>query len=524
MNILTIDLGSYSVKFLETRLDKKSLVLEGHNEFIIPISNNNEELLVNQHNAIKSYLERSNFDGRIIFQYPEQLITSRYLTLPVTSRKKVEQMIPFQLEENLPFPITHAHYTSELHKTQNGTIAIINITHENVFKNWFESLKFNEILPTILTTELSLVQNFIDAKNINEPSCVLDIGHHTTKAYFINEKRIVSNHVSYLAGESINEVIAQTYNVSDADAVTYKHKNCFMLTTSQYSDVATDQLEFATIMKKTFAPLILDMKKWMLGFRVQCINPIHKVYLAGGTANISNLSNFLTEELSTPVEKIRLFDSKGHESFDLTPKEQMTFFLTGIMAKTHLTKSPVTNLLTGHFSNSFVGSFPLYSTAFIFTRVTIVAILIILGLSIERLFISNEIEKISKKTYSEIKKPALNIPKPQQRNLKKQPNKILKYIVKNNTKLKKEVLEIKAIQKNNPINEMLKIGQFVSNDDKLRLETYKQTGKKISSKISSSLLQKLEQIDSQLNTLKLHKLEKSINKTKKIINIDFELK
>ena len=59
---------------------------------------------------------------------------------------------------------------------------------------------------------------------------ILDLGHSTTKAYFIHQQQIVSTHISYVAGSVIDQVIAETYQISLPEAIIYKHQNSFLLT------------------------------------------------------------------------------------------------------------------------------------------------------------------------------------------------------------------------------------------------------------------------------------------------------
>src|SRR5690606_4800527 len=123
-------------------------------------------------------------------------------------------------------------------------------------------------------------------------TCFLDIGHSGTKAYFVIGNRVVSTHLSNIGGELIDTLIAETYQIPHDEAVAYKHQSAFFLTEGQYSQVNEEQKAFALTMKKAMAPLISDLKRWILGHRVKYGTSISKIILTGGTSRINNIDNF----------------------------------------------------------------------------------------------------------------------------------------------------------------------------------------------------------------------------------------
>ena len=261
MNILAIDIGTYSIKFFEIKPERKSLSIVDKNEIILedmkahyPNITNLKDL---QREIVANYIIKKPNDLRIIFQIPNEFITTRYMEIPGTSKRKTEQIIPFQLDENLPYSINQAHYSSRMIKKSNGFSVISNITQLNVFKDYLSFFEAKDAQPTTITSEISTIQSYIDHVRLNDTCCILDIGHKTTKAYFIQDRKIVANHTSYIAGSSINEVISKTYQISIEDAILYKHENSFFLTDEQFEQVKPEQKEFALLMKQLM-PLVSD--------------------------------------------------------------------------------------------------------------------------------------------------------------------------------------------------------------------------------------------------------------------------
>ena len=258
MNIIAIDRGSYSVKFIEGRVDRKSFQIDHVQEVTldhIRAQHNDPNLTITdlQDDIIAAYLEQTPVEGKIISQIPAELITARFLDLPVTNKRKAEMMVPFQLDENLPYPTAMAHMTTTLEKYQTGTWALVNIAKRDDFAAYFSHLKENGLLPSVLTSELSLYQSQASNFGPHASQCYLDIGHSGSKAYFVIDNRVVSTHLSHVGGELIDTLIAQTYQIPHDEAVAYKHQSAFFLTEGQYDQVNDEQRAFALTMKKAMA-------------------------------------------------------------------------------------------------------------------------------------------------------------------------------------------------------------------------------------------------------------------------------
>ena len=102
---------------------------------------------------IKSFWDGSD-DSKVIFQVPNWLLTSRHLTLPTKKQKQVAMMIPFQLEEKLPYSISESHYVSWIEKKKEHSRIAVSIVKKMIFKIITVFSKGRGTLPSILTSEL----------------------------------------------------------------------------------------------------------------------------------------------------------------------------------------------------------------------------------------------------------------------------------------------------------------------------------------------------------------------------------
>ncbi|CBW26136.1 putative membrane protein [Halobacteriovorax marinus SJ] len=521
MNILAIDLGSYSVKFYECRLERKQLKYLGHREVIIAKIRSQfaPETTTNEiHNEIvKSYLKQSQFEGKIIYQIQEQFTSSRYLELPVNSRKKAEQMIPFQLEEDIPYSLKDIHFTSTLIKNGENFSALISIAQLDYFDNYYNYLESSGTLPAILTTEMGVIQSFIDQKAYSGSFCVVDIGHETTKAYFIHNREVISSHLTNLGGKVLDEIIAQTYQISIDEAIIYKHENCFFLTEDQLDDVTGEQREFAKLMQQAIMPLVLDLKRWELGYRVKFGNPIDNIYITGGSSNINNIENFLTSELNIKVQK---FDPPKMDG--LTEMEKPQFLLSYMMSAAQRSSTLMPNFLTGKYTSGFSDSISLHSLSFILSRALMLMVVLSALMMIDRVFFLNsKNDELDRRITKIIKADNLEISRRDQRKYRRDPESILKLMKRKNSMVKQEVKTIQSATEVNATNALVQLSEYISRNELVNMDFYENKNGSVRVKFSSKEPKELEVLKSHLKLGPFEKLEFGDDKNENSLTINF---
>ncbi len=523
MNILAIDVGSYSIKFIEVRPERKSYVLVEKQEIILdevkPHYPNITALADLQKEIISNYIQKKPNDIRIIFQVPNEMLTTRYLEIPGTSKRKTEQIIPFQLEENLPYSLNNAHFSSRINKKSTSFSVLSNITQLNIFKDFFSYFESKETQPSILTSEISIMQAYVDHIRMNDTCCIIDLGHRTTKIYFVQGRQIVSNHTSYVAGQAINEVISKTYQISTEDAIIYKHANAFMLNDDQLEEVSTEQKNFALLMKQIFNPLILDLRRWEIGHRVKFGTNIDKFYIFGGSSNINNLDNFIHYHTGVPVSTLPpLLDLKN----DYTAHDK-NFYLAKMMAISQKTPSSVINFLTGKFqtaSNAFIS---MHSAVFIWVRTTFIALLLIFGLLGERfIFLQKQNSTADTKIKALLKRSNLAISTPDRKAYDKNPNRILTLMKKKNKIVKDEVTSILSSQSVNALRPLAVLSKVISSNPKVSLEKFSSDGYEVKATFSAEDPNELQTMGSVLKASGLTGLKIDHKPGMAQLSIEFE--
>lgn len=456
MHVLAIDIGSYSVKYISSFVEKRKVIHGEMSEIVIAeyLSDHSEISVQDaQVTIVQDILESmARADSRIIYQVDNSLITNRFLTLPVKSKKKAELMLPFQLEEDIPYGLSEIHYAYRMEAAKTQYFALAGLIKTSIFETFYNSFRDKSALPGILTTEASVVENYFNQNAIAGPFCVLDLGHKTTKAYFFYNSRLIVTHVSYMGGADINEMISKTYKIELDEAIIYKHLNAFLLNSNALSTVDDSQREFATAMEKTFSPLVNDFNRWKIGLKVNFGLSLQHVFITGGTANIKNITNFLSEKWDAKVVLLESFDKIDTTKIDLDPKNKSKYALTNMMAIGMKRKNRFINLLTGKFAQASATEIPLHSFAFLGIRVAAVALVLLLSLAAERFLIQRDIQFVNTKISSVIKNDILAVNGRLKRSVTTNPKPVLDFLTKKQRSIRQEIstiqsaLDIKATQ------------------------------------------------------------------------------
>lgn len=528
MEISALDIGSYSIKLVECSADKKKVYSQKMKEIVIDqyrhdlYESEGEELSdqVLRDRIIKELSKEIKKESKIISVVPNEFLTTRFLNLPIKNKKKAEQMIPFQLEENLPFSLASSHMAYYLETGATGSYAQISIAGLASFENFYSALT-QVIRPNFLTSEMSLFYNFVRANKLAGPFCILDLGHNTSKAYFFYNQNLITVQTSYIAGYAINEAISDNYQISNDEAVLFKHQNAFLLSPSQFDEVDENQREFAKMMNHVFSPLITDLKRWELGYRLQTKVQIQNIYICGGTSNLKNIANYLSQQLSTKVSHLNLLDVVSYKDTENDQKMQMKYAIPHLMAWSVLHKNKLVNFLTGNFARNDKENLPLHSAAFIGIRLFSIAVVIMLSLFVEKFFLYRNIQDLDKKVEALMKNPTLELTPKDQREFKKKPEQTLATLKNKDKLITQEIHSIEAASRVNSILPLIKLSQNLKNSPDVSLTNFSVNDGQVTAVFEGKNVELLENISKKINSSNFPGVKTNLNTSNKLLMVNF---
>jgi len=525
MHVLSIDTGTYSVKYVSSFVDRRKISHVEMSEILVQDYIHDHPNLT-QEEAINSIVHEiiestARPETRIIYQMNGQVMTTRFLTLPVKSKKKAELMLPFQLEEDLPFPLNEVHYSYRLEKQTNQHTALVELVKNQIFEPFYNNLKDKNVLPNILTTEASVVENFFNLNPMAGPFCLLDVGHSTTKAYFFYNSRLLMTHICYFGGAQITEMISETYKIDKEEAIIYKHQNAFLLTSSQYQEVEVAQKEFSSAMEKVFSLLVSDFLRWKIGFKVNFGLNIQHVFICGGTSNVKNITNYLTEKFDVKVTLLESFDKVESEKIDLNPKNKSKYALVNMMVLGFKQKNRFINLLIGRFTQASTSELPLHSFAFLGVRVAAVTAMLLVLLLAERFFIERDIAFVNTRINSTMKNAELQIPGRLKRQAVTNPKPVFDILVKKQRGIRQEISTLQSAIEIQALSPLVTISQLAGTTPGTTLIKFKsENNNEITCVFSGETVEDLTKLKFSLESSHLKDLKANLDETKLLLTVN----
>jgi len=526
MSFLICDVGSYSFKYALIKIIRKSYHIDSFEEVIFPknifdknLDDNVDQVEFSFHENYQKrleyfleYLKNNNFiDLKIYLNFPDNYLTSRYITLPIENKKKAIQMLPFQLDEQLPQSLDSQHFSTFIKAHSKSSSTITQIVNKKTFSNIYNIFEKFSIFPQNLSSNLFYFNS--NTNNQIKNGAIADIGHNYTHFYCIKNSVIIADQTFHFGGKLITEMISQVYNISTDEALIFKHRNSFFLTSLQFSDVDEDQQEFAKLMNKISQPLVMEINRWRLSIRVNHGFSIENFYLVGGTSKIKNISEYLEEETGVKFESLTQDTSSTKLNWNL-----------GNQAQAIISKTKAPSLLTGNYSTKNNDTLPWESLLFTFSRGLIFASFVLMIIIIDTFLITKpENKRVKKQLTKIIKRTTVPINRKDKLLLRRRPLLFQKKLVNKIKKAKLKNSKISITIETTPLEILNSMSKSINVLGQTHLDKFVTDGISVKAYFKSKDLGELDKlkIDIEQNSFKSTKIR--LDKNTKSLSLQYRL-
>jgi type IV pilus assembly protein PilM len=308
--ILSLNLGSQTVGLAEFHTQPNGgLVLNGYRlrEILADPANDsarNEQIGA----ALREMLgELGSQGGPVNYAIAAQSVFARFVKLPAVEEEKIERIIAFEAQQNVPFPIDEVVWDYQLvgggaeEQIQVVLVAIKEDLLEGV-NAAVESAGLQTSIVCVATMALynAFRYNYSD---LGGCSVLVDIGARTTNLLFIEPGKIFSRSVA-IGGGSVSSAIAKEFGESIAAAEFRKKRDGFVSLGGAYAEPEDpDVARVSKIVRGTMTRLHAEMMRSISHYRAQQQgNAPERLYLCGGSTSTPYMREFFQEKLQVPVE------------------------------------------------------------------------------------------------------------------------------------------------------------------------------------------------------------------------------
>jgi len=310
MRIISLNLGSQTIGLAEFQAKAEGgLVLQNYRLREVLIDPVGEGI---RHTQISATLREMMAELQIRreavnYAVPAQSVFARFVKLPAVEEEKIERIIAFEAQQNVPFPIDEVVWDYQLiggGGDEQVQVVLVAIKADLVdeINAAVEETGLRTKIVGVATMALynAFRYNYAD---LGGCSLLVDIGARTTNLVFIEPQKIFSRSVP-VGGSSITAAIAKEFNESVAAAEFRKKRDGFVSLGGAYAEPANPEIaRVSKLMRSTMTRLHAEVMRSISHYRAQQQgNAPERVFLCGGSASAPYMREFFREKLHVPIE------------------------------------------------------------------------------------------------------------------------------------------------------------------------------------------------------------------------------
>ncbi len=308
--ILALDIGAATIKVAEFQPSKThGLRLTNFNYADLGIDPEHEEnrkaLVVS---TIRNVLREKNIrTSHVIFSVSGQSVFTRFVKLPPVEENKVVQIIQYEAQQNVPFPIDEVIWDYQLiGNTAQGELEVVLLAiKSDIIEDLNAGVESAGLRTEMVDVAPMALYNAVRYNEGDVEGCtmVVDMGARTTNLLFIEKNRIFSRAIP-IAGNAITQSIAAEFNVSFLEAEQLKKSKGFVALGGAYEEPADEQqARISKIIRNVMTRLHAEVARSVNFYRGQQDGsaPL-RLLLSGGSSIIPYTDRFFEEKFQIPIQ------------------------------------------------------------------------------------------------------------------------------------------------------------------------------------------------------------------------------
>ncbi len=247
--------------------------------------------------------------GAVNYAISGQNMFTRFVKLPPVAEDKVESIIGFEAQQNVPFPIEEVVWDYQL-VSSGSPDAPVEVVLVAIKSDLLEDINTaasatNGFRTQIVDAAPMALYNAFRYNYSDVAGCTLliDLGARTTNLIFIEPSKVFSRSIP-IGGNTITGNLAKEFAESFASAEERKKTKGYVSLGGAYADNQDpDVAKEAKIIRNTMTRLHAEISRSINFYRAQQGGTApQRIFLCGGTANLPYLREFFSEKFQLPIE------------------------------------------------------------------------------------------------------------------------------------------------------------------------------------------------------------------------------
>lgn len=328
--ILALDIGASTIKVGEfTAVKPHGLRLTAFNYADLGLdieqeANRKAAIISTIRNVLK---EKSIKSNRVVFSVSGQSVFTRFVKLPPVDESKVVQIIQYEAQQNVPFPIDEVIWDYQIvGSSASGELEVVLLAiKSDLIDELNEGVESAGLQTEMVDVAPMALYNAVRYNYGDLAGCtlVVDIGARTTNLLFLEQNKLFSRAIP-IAGNAITQQIATEFSIPFLEAEALKKSKGFVALGGAYEEPEDEQAaRVSKIIRNVMTKLHADIQRSISFYKGQQAGSApSRVLLSGGSSILPYTDRFFNEKINVAVEYFNPF--RNVEMDPSLPLEELT--------------------------------------------------------------------------------------------------------------------------------------------------------------------------------------------------------
>lgn len=289
-----IDAGKSSLKAVKLTRDQNSVEILAVEKIDFAHGDESMDSLGPARAALSTFASRNVIDCPIVVVHPSRSAFSRFIQLPPVDGKKLQELVGYEAQQSIPFPIDEVIWDSHICETPGSPekeVGIFAVRREALDDFLLDYEGAGLGVDEITVGYVGLLNYIMYDLRPTRPIVALDIGADHTDLLIVNEGSFWFRNLP-IAGKDFTRALEERFGISNAEAEELK--------------VGAAKTEHAAKVFQVLQPLIRDLVSEInrsIGFYKSQAGDVkfEDLFLLGNGAKLLGLRKFLQENLRIRV-------------------------------------------------------------------------------------------------------------------------------------------------------------------------------------------------------------------------------
>jgi type IV pilus assembly protein PilM len=309
--VLTVDLGTSTLKFAEfgvSRGGALTLLHFGVTELGLDPNKEEERAKFITPTLAKLFKDHKIKGREVYLSISGQSVFMRFVKLPPVDPAQVEQVVKFEAQQNVPFPIDEVTWDYQMMPARtagsNEAEAVIVAIKKEVIEAEVDAVERVGVkIKQVDVAPFALLNAFRYSElQTSECTLIIDMGARSTNLVFVEKNSFWIRNVP-IAGNQISQSICNEMQEPFMAAETLKKGKGFVSLGGVYADPDdADAARISKLIRSTMTRLHVDINRSIAYYRTTLNGaPPKRVFLTGGSSQLPYLDLFIADKLNLPI-------------------------------------------------------------------------------------------------------------------------------------------------------------------------------------------------------------------------------